>query len=258
MKNLGLLTIVGFVLLGAACQKQGTSVTNVNTVNSNQKNEQVSSAPKGLKPSEPCGWFEESLKLKANEYKQSPSMPDLSYCVQVKPLANNGSFEYHAIGNAEMINKFLVYVRVNERHSAKQKEASYTMLSLAAMEIADRAAGQKIADEILKAILSGEPADFILPPGDDKSKPQIKTVYVENEKENRRMVCKDGYVEILIESSPPSARIDERVGILSHANIHREAVIVAKRKADVNESEKDDQDARYGMNRFHKLIGSAL
>ena len=109
-------------------------------------------------------------------------MPDLSYCVQVKPLANNSSFEYHAIGDAEIIKKFLVYVRVNERHSAKQKEDSYKMLSLTAMEIADKAGGQKLTDEILAAIVSGETADFILPPGDDKSKPQLKTVSVENEK----------------------------------------------------------------------------
>lgn len=184
MKNLGILTIVAFMLLNSSCGKLGTSEANTNSsvVNSNQKNEQASSAPIGLKPPEPCGWFEELLKLKANEYKQSPSMPDLSYCVQVKPLANNGSFEYHAIGNAEIINKFFISVRVNERHSAKQKEASSTMLSLTAMEIADKAGGQKLTDEILAAILSGEPADFILPPGDDKSKPQIKTVYVENDK----------------------------------------------------------------------------
>ena len=54
------------------------------------------------------------------------------------------------------------------------------MTRLTAMEIADRAGGQKLTDEILTAILSGESADFILPSGDDKSKPQIKTVYVEN------------------------------------------------------------------------------
>ena len=189
MKSLGLLTIASLILFSAACQKPETSnaKTNSNAVNaktdenSNQTSEQVS-APKGLKPPEPCKWFEESLGLKAVEYKQSPSMPDLSYCVQVKPLANNGSFEYHAIGNAEIIKKFLVYVRVNERHSAKQKEDFYKMLSLTAMEIADRAGGQKLTDEILTAIFSGESADFILPSGDDKSKPQIKTVYVENEK----------------------------------------------------------------------------
>ena len=190
MKKLGLLTMIMFTFLGAACQKQETSgMTNTNSnavnstksENSNQKSEQVS-APKGVKPPEPCKWFEVSLKLKANEYKQSPSMPDLSYCVQVKPLANNSSFEYHAIGDAEIIKKFLVYVRVNERHSAKQKEDSYKMLSLTAMEIADKAGGQKLTDEILTAIVSGETADFILPPGDDKSKPQLKTVSVENEK----------------------------------------------------------------------------
>ncbi len=187
MKNLGLLIITGLILVSAACQKTETSnaKTNSNAVNaktdenSNQRIEQVS-APKGLKAPEPCGWFEKSLDLKAKEYKQSPSMPDLSYCVQVKPLANNGSFEYHAIGDAEIIKKFFVYVRVNEKHSAKQKEDSYKMLSLTAMEIADRAGGQKLTDEILKAIVSGESADFILPSGDDKSKPQIKTVYVEN------------------------------------------------------------------------------
>ena len=187
MKKLGLLTLIIFTLFGAACQKQETSAVNassnaVNSAkndNSNQKSEQVS-APQGLKPPEPCGWFEESLKLKAVEYKQSASMPDLSYCVQVKPLANNSSFEYHAIGNAEIINKFLVYVRVHDRHSAKQKEDFYKMLSLTAMEIADRASGNKLTEEILRAIMAGETKDFTLEPGADLTKPQLKTVFVEN------------------------------------------------------------------------------
>lgn len=189
MKNSGLLILAIFMFFCVACQKQETSAVNANSNvvnstkndNSNQKREQVS-APQGLKPPEPCAWFEKSLDLKAKEYKQSPSMPDLAYCVQVKPLANNSSFEYHAIGNAEFINKFFVYVRINERHSAKQKEDSLKMLSLTAMEIADRASGNKLTEEILEAILAGETKEFTIEPSADSTKPQLKTVSVENDK----------------------------------------------------------------------------
>lgn len=189
MKNLGLLTLIALVFFGASCGKRETSATNTNSNavnstengNANQTSEKIS-APKGLKPSEPCGWFEESLQLKAKEYKQSPSMPELSYCVQVKPLANNSSFEYHAIGNAEIIKKFFVYVRVHERHTAKQKEASHKILALAAMEIADRASGNTLTEEILGAILSGDTKEFKLDPSADSTKPQLKTVSVEKEK----------------------------------------------------------------------------
>ncbi len=189
MKNIGLLILIALMFLGASCGKRETTVANTNSNavnlaengNANQTSEKVS-APKGLKPSDQCGWFEESLQLKAKEYKQSPSMPDLSYCVQVKPLANNSSFEYHAIGNAEIIKRFFVYVRVHERHTTKQKESSHKILALAAMEIADRASGNTLTDEILGAILSGDTKEFTLEPSADSTKPQLKTVSVEKEK----------------------------------------------------------------------------
>lgn len=199
MKKIGLLTMIILTLLaGGACQKQGTSAAasdaNSTAVNSTENGNadqassrqppQAASAPKGLKPSEPCGWFQDSLQVKAEEYKQSPSMSDLYYCRQLKPLANHSAFEYHAIGDAETIKKFSVFVRVNDRHSAKQKENSHKMLALATMEIADRASGHTLTSEILTAILSGDTKKFTLEPSADPTKPQLKTVSVENNKRN--------------------------------------------------------------------------
>ena len=184
MNNLGLLTIILIGLIGGACQKQATENTKTNATtntysNSNQKTEQAS-GPKGLKAPEPCGWFEKSLGLKTNEYKPNSVEPSKYYCSQAKPLVNNSGIEYRAHGDATTVDEFYLAANISPRNSDKQNSDMHTMLSLAAMEIADKAGGQKLTDEVLAAILSGETADFILPPGDDRSKPQIKTVYVEH------------------------------------------------------------------------------
>lgn len=181
MNNLGLLTIVLSGLIGAACQKPGATIANTesNTVNSNQMVEQVSGS-KGLKAPDPCGWFEKSLGLKARDYHPNSVEPSKYYCSQAKPLVNNSGIEYRAHGDATTVDEFYLSANISPKNSEKQNSDLHAMLSLAAMEIADKAGGQKLTDEVLAAILSGETADFILPPGEDKSKPQIKTVYVEN------------------------------------------------------------------------------
>lgn len=197
MKTIGLMMMIILTMLaGAACQKQRaiSSSADANSTRDdsagNGSADRASSetetppAPKGLKPSDPCGWFNDSLEIKAEEYKQSPSIPDLYYCRQLKSLANQSAFEYHAIGDAETIKKFSVFVRVNERHSAKQKENSHRMLALAAMEIADRASGHQLTNEILTAILSGDTKEFTLDPDGDPTKPQLRIVSVENNKRN--------------------------------------------------------------------------
>ena len=179
MKTLRALAIVAFVLLGAACQKQESPATNTSGQNSNQQIEQAS-APKGLKAPEPCGWFENSLGMKPLEYRQNSVEPSKYYCAQAKPLVNNSGFEYRALGDATTVNEFYLAVNISPRNDEKQNANLHRMLSLAAMEIADKAGGQKLTDEILTVIESGESRDFILPPGADQTRPQIKTVYVEH------------------------------------------------------------------------------
>jgi hypothetical protein len=195
MKNLGCLILIALTtLFGASCGKKEISAApnggNSNAAdlktngNSNQKSEPLSTAEMvRLKPSAPCGWFEESLKLKPVAYEQSLTMPDMYYCVQVKPLVNQSNFEYHVVGDAEKVKYLYVSVRPGARNDLKQDAQLQNMLTLAAQEALDKASGQKLTEEILDALLMSETKDFTLEPGDDKTKPQVKTVSIK--KQNR-------------------------------------------------------------------------
>lgn len=194
IKKIELLMLVVLMILTASCGKQETSATIVNSNaadskadgNSNQKNEPISTETVRLKPSAPCGWFEESLKLPPKEYKQSPTMPDMYYCVQVKPLVNQSNFEYHVVGDAEKVKYLDLSVRPGARNDIKQDGQLENMLTLAAQTALDRASGQKLSEEILDALLLGKTEDFTLEPGDDKTKPQVKTVSIKLENRDRK------------------------------------------------------------------------
>jgi hypothetical protein len=191
MKNLGLLTLLVSIMFGAAsCGKHEAAAVNANSnaavsktnENSNQKSEQVSSAETvRLKPSAPCGWFEESLKLKPEKYEQSATMPDMYYCVQVKPLVNQSNFEYHVVGDAENVKYLYVSVHPGARNDIKQDAELQNMLTMAAQETLDKTSGQKLSEEILDALLMSETKDFTLAPSDDKTKPQVKTVSIKKQ-----------------------------------------------------------------------------
>jgi len=140
-----------------------------------------------LKAPEPCGWFEKSLGLKPQEYKQNFVEPTQYYCQQTKSLVNNSGFEYRALGSASEINEFYLSANVSPRNSAGQNADLHKMLTLAATEIADKTGGQKLSDEIAAAIENGQSGNFILQPGEDKSKPQIKTVNVERVEKDGKM-----------------------------------------------------------------------
>lgn len=196
MKILTSLIILGsLIFFSAACRTPETNSLKVdsNTVNSTQNEtadqnaEQISTAPKGLKAPEPCGWFEKSLGIKAREYKQNFVEPSEYYCSQAKPLVNNSGFEYRALGTAENVNEFYLAANFSPKNNEKQDSSLREMLSLAAMEVADKAGGQTLTDEILTAIRSGESGDFIIAPGADSAKPQIKTVYVEKIERDGKM-----------------------------------------------------------------------
>ncbi len=97
MKKLGLLTLIAFMLLSAACQKQEitTSNTNQNAVNSNEKtgvtsnqNKEQASVPQGIKAPEPCGYFKDSIKLKPEKYEADSIKKENYSCHQIKALVN--------------------------------------------------------------------------------------------------------------------------------------------------------------------------
>ena len=198
MKSSGLFLLIALFVFGASsCAKKetivsansgnSTAVDSKTSENSNQKSEPVSAAEiVRLKPSEPCGWFEESLKMKAEKYEASPTMPDLHYCTMVKPLINQSNLEYHVVGDAENIRYLYISVHSGARNDIKQDAQLQNMLPFAAQEILDKTSGQKLSEEILNALLMGETKDFTLEASADKTKPQIKTVSVEMKDRDRK------------------------------------------------------------------------
>lgn len=188
MKNLGLLMMFCLIVFSAACGKSETSAANANAVNlkteetSNQKSEQISSAvpPVSLKAPEPCGWFEKSLKLKTEEYKEFPTSPGKYACGQGKGLVNYSSFTYNVTGDATTVKELYVGVTMRPQNTEKLKTDLMKLLWVAANEVAEKAGGQKLTEEMLTAIVSGEEKEFPLEPGADAAKPQIKTAFVNN------------------------------------------------------------------------------
>jgi len=193
MKNLGLLILLAFMAFNASCGKQETSAANTNSNavnpakngNSNQTSEQVS-APKGLKPSEPCGWLETSLALdiKTKEYKESSYTPGRYDCDQAVVLVNGSQFNYSASGDATTIKQLYVAVSIRPSNTAKQKDALMALLFDAANQVAEKAGGQKLTDEMLMSIIAYERKEFTLAPGEDTTKPQIKSIITNEYKDN--------------------------------------------------------------------------
>lgn len=190
--------LISFVLFGAACEKRETSAANTENSNAavfktnttfNQTTESVSNAERILlKPSdEPCGWFKESLKLPAKKYEQSPTMPNIYHCVQVKLLINQSNFEYHVVGDAEKVKYLYFSIHPGARNDIKQDAQLQNMLTLAVQDALEKVSGQKLGDEITHALLVSETREFTLEPGADKTKPQVKTVAIKKEARDGRV-----------------------------------------------------------------------
>lgn len=197
MKNSGLLMLCVFVIFGASsCAKQETfavnpensnSAVSKTNANSNQTTESVSNAETVyLKPSAPCGWFEESLKLKAEKYEPSATMPDMFYCIQVKSLVNQSNFEYHVVGDAERVKYLYLSVRPGARNDIKQDALLNNLLTQTAQDALEKVSGQKLSEEITDALLMSETKEFTLEPSADKTKPQVKTVSIKKEARDGR------------------------------------------------------------------------
>ncbi len=130
----------------------------------------------GLKAPEPCGYFEQSLGIKAEQYRSSSG--EQYSCSQLKKLANSSTFRFQAYGNATFINTLVLDIFIFPQNTDAEKREMSQMLSSAAIEIADKASGQKLNAELIPAILFGESRDFTLAPGADGATPQIRTVSV--------------------------------------------------------------------------------
>ena len=108
-------------------------------------------------------------------------MPDMYYCIQVKPLVNQSNLEYHVVGDAENVKYLYISVHSGARNNLKQDAEMANMLDLAAQDILDKVSGQKLSQEIVNGLLMSETKNFTLEPGADKTKPQIKTVSIKKE-----------------------------------------------------------------------------
>ena len=150
--------------------------------NSNQKSEEVST-PIALKPPEPCGWLEKStgLKLKTKEYKEHSYEPGTYDCHQGIALVNDSSFGYNLAGDATTIKQLYVGIKIGPKNTAKQKELLQSVLWDAANQVAEKAGGQKLTDEMLMAIITNEKGkEFTLAAGEDPTKPQLKSVFIDS------------------------------------------------------------------------------
>ena len=163
------------------------SNTNVsaNNANSNQKSEQVSTLF-GLKPPEPCGWLEKSLSLniKTEAYKESSYTAGRYDCNQAIVLVNRSQFNYTATGDAKTVKQLYVSVSIKPENTAKQKDELIDLLWDAANQVAEKAGGQKLTEEMLRAIIAYENKEFTLAAGEDSTKPQIKSVLIDEYKDD--------------------------------------------------------------------------
>lgn len=179
--------LISLILFSAACGKHETSAANANSnvVNlkadqsTNQKSEQAA-APQSLKAPEPCGWFEKSLGLKPEEYKELSGTPGTFACGQGKGLVNYSAVTYNVTGDATTVKELYIGVTIRPQNTEKQKADLIKLVAGAANQIAEKTGGQKITEEIIAALLMGEEKEFDLAPGEDKTKPQLKTAFVNN------------------------------------------------------------------------------
>ena len=141
----------------------------------------------GIKAPEPCGYLEQSIGLKPEQYKFLSSSNGEQYsCDQVKKLSTSGNLQYQAYGNATTINKLALTVYIFAQNTEDQKREMKKLISLAAIDVAKAASGQKLPEdaiaecfsEIPATSISGESKTFTMAPGADETKPQIKTVTV--------------------------------------------------------------------------------
>jgi hypothetical protein len=187
-----LMIAVALSLAISACSKSATNnapasntTLSANSANTNAKESAPSaseraSAPKGIKAPEPCSYFADSIGLKPAAYKSNSVSPERYDCMQSKPLVNYSGIVYTATGDVNNVNEFYLALNLSGRNNEKQNADLHELLALAASEIADRTGGQKLPEDVLRAILSSETKDFTLEPGADETKPQLRTVAVEH------------------------------------------------------------------------------
>lgn len=186
------LLIIALCLAISGCSKSATSnqtasntSTSANSANANAKESAPSaseraSVPKGIKAPEPCGYFADSIGLKPAAYKSNSVSPERYDCMQSKPLVNYSGIVYTATGDVNNVNEFYLALNLSGKNNDKQNADLHELLALAASEIADRAGGQKLPEDVLRAILSSETKDFTLEPNAGETKPQLRTVAVEH------------------------------------------------------------------------------
>lgn len=175
-----LLVMLSCAFFSAACQKQNAATTNTNTANTNaEKKIEKASGPKGVKAPEPCAYFESSIGLTRKEYKANPANPARYYCSQFKPMVNYSGLVYEASGDANMINEFYLALNLSKANNEKQNGDLQQLLALAVTDIADKASGQKVPEDVLRAILTGETKEFPIEPNANETRGQIKTITVQ-------------------------------------------------------------------------------
>jgi hypothetical protein len=188
---LNLSLVATYLILNLACgflnrSENNSSNLSANNANSNQKSEQQVSAPKDLKAPEPCGWLEKSLSLnlKTEPYKESSYTPGRYDCDQAIVLVNRSQFNYTATGDATTVKQLYISVSIKPENTAKQKDELIDLLWDAANQVAAKAGGQKLTEEMLRSIIAYEKKEFTLAAGEDPAKPQIKSVVIDEYKDD--------------------------------------------------------------------------
>lgn len=180
-----LLVMLSCAFYSAACQKQNAATTNANnanTANTNaEKKVEKASGPKGVKAPEPCAYFESSIGLTRKEYKANPANPSRYYCSQFKPMVNYSGLVYEASGDANLITEFYLALNLAKANNEKQNGDLQQLLALAVTDVADKASGQKVPEDVLKAILVGETKTFDIEPNANETRGQIKTIAVQRD-----------------------------------------------------------------------------